>query len=43
MSEEEGMKAIEALNGTEYMGRTITVAVGNEKPQPKENTVTATE
>lgn len=43
MSEEEGMKAIEALNGTEYMGRTITVAVGNEKPQPKEDTVTATE
>ncbi|HJB43653.1 MAG TPA: RNA-binding protein [Candidatus Coprenecus merdipullorum] len=35
MSEEEGMKAIEALNGTEYMGRTITVAVGNEKPQPQ--------
>ena len=36
MSEGEGIKAIEALNGTEYMGRTITVAVGNEKPQPKE-------
>lgn len=35
MSEEEGMKAIEALNGTEYMGRTINVAVGNERPQPK--------
>lgn len=35
MSEDEGKKAIEALNGTEYMGRTINVAVGNEKPQPK--------
>lgn len=35
MSEEEGMKAIEALNGTEYMGRTINVAVGNEKPLPQ--------
>ncbi len=32
MSEEDGNKAIEALNGTEYMGRTINVAVGNEKP-----------
>ena len=39
MSEEEGMKAIDALNGTEYMGRTITVAVGNDKPQPKEEPV----
>ena len=35
MSEEDGMKAIEALNGTEYMGRTINVAAGNERPQPK--------
>lgn len=35
MSEDEGKKAIEALNGTEYMGRTINVAVGNEKPQTK--------
>ncbi len=32
MAEEDGTKAIEALNGTEYMGRTINVAVGNEKP-----------
>ncbi|HIZ84969.1 MAG TPA: RNA-binding protein [Candidatus Coprenecus stercoravium] len=36
MSEEDGMKAIESLNGTEYMGRTINVAVGNERPQPQE-------
>ena len=35
MSEEDGMKAIEALNGTEDMGRTINVAGGNERPQPK--------
>ena len=27
MSEEEGKKAIEALNGSEHMGRTINVAV----------------
>lgn len=32
MSEEEGQKAIAALNGTEHMGRTINVAVGNERP-----------
>lgn len=32
MSEEEGLKAIEALNGIEHMGRTINVAVGNERP-----------
>ncbi len=32
MSEEDGLKAIEALNGTEYMERTINVAVGNDKP-----------
>ena len=27
MKDEDGMKAIEALNGTEHMGRTINVAV----------------
>lgn len=32
MSEEDGQKAIAALNGTEHMGRTINVAVGNERP-----------
>jgi len=32
MSEEDGTKAIEALNGTEHMGRTINVAVGSERP-----------
>lgn len=37
MSEEDGMKAIEALNGTEHMGRTINVAVGSERPaRPEE-------
>ncbi len=35
MSEEEGMAAVAALNGTEHMGRTINVAVANERP-PKE-------
>ncbi len=39
MTEEDGMKAIEALNGTEYMGRTINVAVGNEKPKPVDENV----
>lgn len=33
MSDEDGNKAIEALNGTEYMGRTINVAVGNDRPK----------
>ena len=33
MNEEDGMKAIEALNGSEHMGRTINVAVAtSEKP-----------
>ncbi len=32
MSEEDGLKAIAALNGTEHMGRTINVAVGSERP-----------
>ena len=43
MSEEDGMKAIEALNGPEYMGRTINVAVGNERPQPKPEATEAAE
>ena len=34
MSEEDGLKAIEALNGTEHMGRTINVAAANERPAP---------
>lgn len=32
MSEEEGMKAIEALNGAEHMGRRLNVAVSTETP-----------
>jgi hypothetical protein len=39
MSEEDGLKAIAALNGTEHMGRTINVAVGSERlarPEPVE-------
>ncbi len=36
MSEEDGNKAIEALNGTEHMGRTINVAVGSERPAKTE-------
>ena len=36
MSEEDGLKAIAALNGTEHMGRTINVAVGNERPAKPE-------
>lgn len=36
MSEEEGKAAIEALNGTEHMGRIINVAVANERPQKTE-------
>ncbi|MBO7255904.1 MAG: RNA-binding protein [Bacteroidales bacterium] len=31
MSEEDGMKAIEALNGSKHMGRTIWVAPGKER------------
>lgn len=31
-SEEEGKAAIAALNGTEYMGRVITVEPANAKP-----------
>ncbi|MDY5823464.1 MAG: RNA-binding protein [Candidatus Coprenecus sp.] len=34
MSEEDGMKAIAALNGTEHQGRIINVAVGQER-EPK--------
>ncbi len=36
MSEEDGKKAIEALNGTEHMGRTINVAIGSERPAKPE-------
>lgn len=31
--EEEANAAINALNGTEYMGRTINVAIANPKPE----------
>lgn len=31
-NEKEGLAAIEALNGTEHMGRAINVAVANERP-----------
>jgi RNA recognition motif-containing protein len=31
-NEQEALAAIEALNGTEHMGRTINVAVANERP-----------
>jgi RNA recognition motif-containing protein len=32
MSDADGNAAIAALNGTEHMGRTINVAVGNDRP-----------
>ena len=35
MSEEEGKKAIEALNGSEHMGRTINVAVATSERTPR--------
>lgn len=38
MSEEDGLKAIEALNGSEHMGRTINVAVGSDRPAKQEIT-----
>ncbi len=31
-NESEGTAAIEALNGTEHMGRTISVAQANDRP-----------
>ncbi|MDD3522621.1 MAG: hypothetical protein PHC79_06670 [Bacteroidales bacterium] len=31
-NEEEALAAIKALNGIEHMGRTINVAVANERP-----------
>lgn len=31
-NEEEGQAAINALNGTEHMGRTINVALANDRP-----------
>jgi RNA recognition motif-containing protein len=30
--EQEGQAAVQALNGTEHMGRTINVAVANDRP-----------
>lgn len=38
MSEQDALKAIEALNGTEHMGRTINVAIGSERPPRSEDT-----
>ena len=35
MSEEDGKKAIEALNGSEHMGRTINVAVATSERTPR--------
>ncbi len=32
-NEEEAMAAINALNGSEHMGRTINVAVANDRPE----------
>jgi len=32
-NEQEGLAAIEALNGSDHMGRTINVAVANERPE----------
>lgn len=41
MSQEDGMKAIAALDGTEHMGRTINVAIGSERPARTEQPVQA--
>lgn len=35
MSEEDGLKAIEALNGSEHMGRTINVAAATSERTPR--------
>ena len=35
MSEEDGLKAIEALNGSEHMGRTINVAAATSERAPR--------
>jgi len=32
-NDEQALKAIQELNGTEHMGRTINVAPANEKPK----------
>ena len=32
-NEQEGLAAIEALNGSDHLGRTINVAVANERPE----------
>ena len=32
VNEEEGQAAIQALNGSEHMGRTINVTVANDRP-----------
>ena len=43
MSEEDGMKAIEALNGSKHMGRTILVAAGKERKASPTESETQTE
>ena len=35
-NEQEGNAAISALNGSEHMGRTINVAVANDRPSKEE-------
>ena len=32
-NEKEGLAAIDALNGVEHLGRTINVAVANDRPE----------
>lgn len=41
MSDEDGQKAIEALDKTEFMGREINVAVGSDKPRTEVSEVKA--
>jgi len=35
-NEQEGNAAISALNGSEHMGRTINVAIANDRPSKEE-------
>ena len=43
MNEEDGKKAIEALNGSEHMGRTINVAVATSVRTPRPQAAPGTE